>query len=186
MLLRKQVCRGLLLSTVLLSACASTPNPLSLETRDQFFVQSSTITWALTEKEQEVENKKDATDDGTRATGRQELHEKLSLALDNEFANSPSGPNPIDFDVAIKKYDRAGSISQHVLGTDHNKLIADVTVKNAASGAELAVYEDVVGFRSGSFGILGAVVDAASEPDIPGIMAQSFAQQLRKRFDSKK
>jgi len=144
----------------LLVACASTPNPLSGEARDQFFVKSTQVTWALPEKEEAVEAKKDANDDGKRAEGRKDLEEKLNLIVADEFANSPSGPTPVDFNIAITRYDRVG----------------------AGVGK---VYEDVKGIRTSGGGVLGAVIQAASKPDIEGLMATSFAKKLRKRFDKK-
>jgi len=168
----------------LLVACASTPNPLSGEARDQFFVKSTQVTWALPEKEEAVEAKKDANDDGKRAEGRKDLEEKLNLIVADEFANSPSGPTPVDFNIAITRYDRVGAGVGNIIGGS-DMLVANVIVTNSTNGEEIAVYEDVKGIRTSGGGVLGAVIQAASKPDIEGLMATSFAKKLRKRFDKK-
>ena len=173
------------LAAYLLAACATGPNPLTDQSRDQFFVKNTKVTWALPEKEEAVEVKKDSKDDGQRAEGRKAIEEKLILVVANEFANSPSGPTPIDFNIAIKRYDRVGAAIGNMIGGS-DMLVADVIVTDTASGEELAVYEDVKGVRTSNFGILGAVVQAASDPDIEGLMADSFTKKLRKKFDSDK
>lgn len=167
-----------------LTACASTPNPLSADTRDQFFVQNTKVTWALPEEEQAIEVKKDANDEGQRAEGRKLLEEKLNVIVAEEFKNSPSGQTPIDFNVAIKRYDRVGAAVGNIIG-GNDQMVADVVVTDNSSGQEIAVYEDIVGIRVSSYGVLGAVIQATTKPDIEGIMASSFAKNLRKRFDQK-
>ena len=176
------------LAAYLLSACASTPNPISAKDRDQYFVKNTEVTWVLPEDEQAVEEKKDANDKGQRAEGRKLIEEKLKLVVANEFKNSPSGPTPIDFNIAIKRYDRVSNVVGNVIGpiAGTDRLIADVIVTDSASGQELGVYENVGGVRNSGRGILGAVIQGASDPDIEGLMATSFTKLLRKRFDKKK
>lgn len=170
----------------MLTACASTPpNPLSLDQRDQVFLKNVNVVWDLSEKEQAVEEKKDAKGKGQRQEGRAELEEKLKLVVKEEFINSPSGPDPITFDIAIKRYDRVGAAVGNVIG-GNNILVANVRVKDSNDGQEIAVYEEVNGYYASNFGLVGAVVQAATKPDIPGLMAKSFSETLRKRFDSKK
>ena len=158
-----------------LSACATTPpNPLSGEIRDQFFVNSTKVTWALPEKEQAVEAKKDANDDGQRAEGRKLIEDKLNLIVTDEFSNSPSGPTPVDFNIAITRYDRVGAAVGNILGGGNDMLEANVILTDTASGQEIAVYEEVRGIRPSGGGVLGAVIQAASKPDIEGLMAVSY------------
>ena len=139
----------------------------------------------MSEKEQKVEEKKDTNDKGERAEGRRQLVEKLNYAINEEFKNSPSGPTPIDFNVSIRRYDRVGAAVGNIVG-GNNMLIADVIVADTNTGNEIGVYEEIIGAHSSNFGLVGAVVQAASKPDIPGIMANSFAKKLRKAFDGKK
>ena len=173
------------IATLLLSACATAPNPLSLEERDQFFLKSTNITWDLPEKEQETEDEKDAKDSGQRAEGRKQLQEKLNLAIMEEFKDSPSGPNAMNFEVKIQKYDRTGAVVSNVVGGG-NLLIADVIATDASSGEELGVYPGIHGAHTSNFGVLGAVVQAATKPDIPGVMSNDFAKRLKKTFNSEK
>jgi len=174
------------LAALTLAACASTPNPLNAQTRDQFFVKNTKVTWNLPEKEEAIEVKKDAGDNGQRAEGRQLLEDKVINNVSQEFANSPSGPTPIDFNIAIKRYDRVGAVTGNLLGFENDRFIADVIVTDTNTGQELAVYEDIPGFKPSGGGILGAAVQLASDPDVEGLMALSFTHRLRKRFDKKK
>jgi len=176
---------GTTMATIMLSACATAPNPLSLEARDQFFVKSTTVTWDLPEKEQKVEDKKDAKDAGERAEGRKQIVEKLNYAISEEFKNSPSGPTPINFNVAIQRYDRVGAAVGNLVG-GNNIVVANVLVTDANTGGQIGVYNKIVGAHTSNFGLVGAVVQASTKPDIPGIMANSFAKKLRKTFDSEK
>ena len=169
------------LSAFILGACATVDNPLTLETRDQFFLQSSSVTWDLTDKEQEVEEKKDLADDGERAEGRKQLEEKLVFAVEDNFGDSPSGPNPMAFNIEIERYDRVGATVGNVIGGS-NLLIADVTVTDVTSGEIVATYNDVRGHYTSNFGVAGALLQAATKPDIPGLMAVSFAKDLKKNF----
>jgi len=172
---------------LILTACATTaPNPLNAETRDQFFVKSTQVTWNLSEKEQAIEEKKDANDQGKRAAGRKIIEDKLTSIVSQEFANSPSGPTPVDFNIAIKRYHRVGNVTGNLLGVGSDFLAADVIVTDSTTGQELAVYEEVTGYRQSGGGVIGAVVQAASDPDIEGVMALKFSERLRKRFDKKK
>lgn len=173
-------------TSLILAACATTPNPLNAETRDQFFVKSTQVTWNLSEKEQAIEEKKDANDQGKRAAGRKAIEDKLTSIVSQEFANSPSGPTPVDFNIAIKRYHRVGNAVGNLLGVSNDFLAADVIVTDSTTGQELAVYEEVTGYRQSGGGVIGAVVQAASDPDIEGVMALKFSETLRKRFDKKK
>ena len=170
---------------VILSACATVENPMTLEVRDQFFLQSSSVEWTLTEKEQQDEDKKDSSDDGERAEGRKQLEEKLVFAVEDSFSSSPSGPNPMAFNIEIERYDRVGAVVGNIIGGS-NLLIADVTVTDVNSGEVVATYNDVTGYYASNFGIAGALVQAATKPDIPGLMATSFAKTLKKTFESDK
>lgn len=170
-------------ASLVLVACASTPNPLSVEQRDQYFVKNTNVVWNLSEKEQAVEDKKDTNDNGKRAAGRKSMEAKLTTVVTEEFINSPSGPNAVDMNIAITRYDRVGSFTGNVLGAGSDILVADVVVTDTVTGDEIAVYEDIRGFRQTGFGVIGAIAQSASNPDIEGIMAVSFAKKLRKRFD---
>lgn len=182
-LIKSMTYAGLGVSALILTACSSTPNPLDEKDRDQFFLKNTIVTWDLTEKEQAREDKKDAGDkDGSRAEGRSELEKKLVQAINSEFANSPSGPTAVDFEVKITNYDRVGNVMGNVIGGDNDELKGKVIVTNSETGEEIAVYEKIKGSKRTGFGLIGAVVQAATTPDIPGIMSASFAEKLKKRF----
>jgi hypothetical protein len=66
-----------------------------------------------------------------------------------------------------------------------NAVLADVSVVRESDGKVLGVYRDVMGMHAANGGVIGLIAQAAMKPDIEGIMANSFAQNLRVRFDSK-
>ena len=166
----------LLFIVVALSACSTVPNPIALEVRDTVYVENVDIKWMYGDGKNagDYEYEKDKKD----------LIERLHSAVKTTFATSPSGPEAVDFKIHVRKYSRVNAFVGNVLGGS-NHVSATVTVVRKKDGQELGKYEKVSGIHSSGGGILGAVIQAAMDPDIVGIMANSFASNLRKRFDSK-
>jgi hypothetical protein len=159
-----------------LSACASTPNPLDLQTRNGVFLKQVATNWSV--------------EDGKRAekpeyvSGKEDLVARLKAAVETEFKNSPSGSEPIDFQIDIKGYSRVGALMGNMIGGS-NMVIADVRVVRESDGKVLGVYQNVMGMYASNAGVLGAIAQAVTKPDIVGIMSNSFAGSLKHRFESK-
>lgn len=157
-----------------LAACATGPNPIDAATRQSVFVQDTGLVWSV-EDNQRLANT-------NYVTGKQDLAERLEAAVETEFATSPSGAEPIRFEIDVKQHSRVGALVGNMLGGS-NLVTADVRVIRVSDNAVLGVYEDVFGMMASNAGIIGAVVQSVSKPDVVGIMSANFAAELRRRFD---
>lgn len=159
-----------------LAACASVPNPLDSQTRQSMFVKDATISWAAPgPKEEKPEY----------VAGRDELKTKLEAAVEQAFAGSPAGSEAVRFEINVERYSRVGMAMGNLIG-GANTVQADVSVVRERDGKVLGVYNDVVGMQASNGGVIGLVAQAAMKPDVEGIMANSFAQNLHTRFTAKK
>ena len=168
----------ILLSLIILSACATVNSTMTAEQSKEYFFQGSNISWDLSEKRV----KKDAAkkDKGKRAAQKADLIAKLETALENEFKNTPSGSNPMRFEVRITDYYFA-----NVLGTvwgAQSNFVGDVDVIDVSTGETLATVTDLAGNTKSVGGLLGLAVKAATKPDVGGVIASSFAKRLRKKY----
>lgn len=160
-----------------LAACASVPNALDAQTRQSIFVKDAGVTWSVADAK--------VADKPEYQAGKAELLAKLEPAVEQAFKASPAGAEPVRFDINVKQYSRVGAAMGNLIGGS-NMVVADVAVVRESDGRTLGTYKDVAGVFASNGGIIGAVVQAATKPDIEGIMANSFAQNLRARFDAKK
>lgn len=165
------------LSLAALTACATTPpNPIQPAQRASVFVEDVSLTWSA--------------EDGQRAAnpefvaGKADMQKRLEAAVEQEFANSPSGSEPVEFVVDVKTYNRVGAAMGNLVG-GANTVAADVTVRRKSDGAVLGTYTGVTGMYASNMGIIGAIAQAASRPDIVGIMSNTFAKNLRARYEGK-
>jgi hypothetical protein len=160
-----------------LSACASVPNALDAQTRQSLFVKDAAVAWSV------KDDKK--AEDADYAAHKAEFLGKLETSVENTFRASPAGSDPVRFQIDVKRYSRVGAAMGNLIGGS-NAVVADVKVVRESDGRELGVYKDVVGMHASNGGIIGAVVQGITKPDVEGIMANSFAQNLRARFDARK
>ena len=165
------------LAAVCLAACASTPNPIDLNTRNSFFVKQANVAWKVDESKRTPNAEYDA--------GKADLQARLKGAVEAQFKTSPSGSEPVIFEIDVKNYSRVGAAMGNLIGGS-NMIVADVHVLRESDHSEVAVYTNVAGAYASNGGIIGAIAQAASKPDIVGIMANTFAANLRARFDAKK
>jgi hypothetical protein len=94
------------------------------------------------------------------------------------FATSPAGGDAVRFKIDVKSFN---------LAVTGGMVDADVTVIRIADGKELGVYPDVRGAQSPSGGgLLGVALQAMMKPDVVGMVSNSFAANLRTRFDAAK
>ena len=107
----------------------------------------------------------------------------LTAAVEKEFKNSPSGRNPVTLEIKVKNYWRVSAAMGNLIGGS-NQVIADVAVKRNEDGSVMGVYQDIRGYYASNSGVIGLMVQAAMDPDIVGIMSDSFADDLRKNFDA--
>lgn len=160
-----------------LAACASVaPNALDANTRQAMFVKDVAVGWSF-------DDAKNAAKDDYVA-GKADLQGRLRTAVAAAFKASPAGSDAVRFDIDVKRYSRVGAAMGNIVGGS-NMVIADVKVVRIADGKELGVYKDVTGVFASNGGVLGAIVQAATKPDVVGIMANNFAQNLRTRFNAK-
>ena len=146
-----------------LAGCASVgPNPLGPQARDDMFVRNVEVSWSpeLAQRDAKHMSQKDFAD----------VQPRLSAAVAAAFKNSPSGSKPVDFRIEVTKYYPGGLLD------------ADVTVVTA-DGQVLGVYKRVEGIHAQSGGLVGALVEAALKTDYLGIIDNSFAQNLKARFN---
>jgi SepF-like predicted cell division protein (DUF552 family) len=166
------------LAAVSLTACVSTPpNALKTDIRDKIFIQDVNETWAV------VDGKR--ADNADYLTGKADLEARIKTAVETEFKASPSGSEAARFEITVKSYSRVNAAMGNMIG-GANIVVADVRVVRVSDGAELGVYKDVTGMHASNGGLIGAIAQAATKPDIVGIMTNTFAANLRARFDSKK
>lgn len=158
-----------------LAACASTPNPIDSATRQGAFVKDATINWVMEDTRQQQ--------NANYAASKTDIIARLERAVEARFAASPAGSVPVTFRIDVKNYSRANAAVGQLIGVP-NALVADVTVLRESDGAELGVYKDVMGLYQGGGGLIGLAVQAASRPDVPQVMVDTFATNLRARFDS--
>jgi hypothetical protein len=157
-----------------LSACASAPNPLDLQTRNGFYVKDAPIDWTVDDAKK--------TADAEYAKGKKEVADRVQATVVSEFKNSPSGSQPVHFRIKVKTYNRVGLMMGNLIGGT-NDIWADVDVVRDSDGKVMGTYASVHGMYSSNGGVLGAIAQAATHPDIPQIMAASFAKDLRKKFE---
>jgi hypothetical protein len=94
------------------------------------------------------------------------------------FATSPAGGEAVRFKIDVKTFS---------LSVTGGQVSADVTVIRLSDGKELGVYTDVTGFQSPSGGgLLGVALQAMMKPDVVGMVSNSFAANMRMRFDAAK
>jgi len=165
------------LAALSLAACASVPNALDASTRQSVFVKDATIAWNTPAPKSEPNPE--------FVAGQEELKTKLEAAVEQAFQGSPAGSQPVRFDISVKRYSRVGAAMGNLIGGS-NAVLADVSVVRETDGKVLGVYNDVMGMHASNGGVIGAIAQAVTKPDIEGIMANSFAQNLRARFDAKK
>ena len=168
----------ILVSLIFLSACATVNSTMTAEKSKEYFFQDSNISWDLSDKRVKKDAEKD--DNGKRATQKADLIAKLDTALENEFKNTPSGSNPMRFDVRITDYYFANGLGT-VWGAP-SSFFADVDVIDVSTGEILATVTGLGGSTKSMGGLLGLAVNAATKPDIEGIIASSFAKRLRKKY----
>ncbi|SDM02165.1 hypothetical protein [Maricaulis salignorans] len=162
------------LCAAFMTACASTPNPIAAETRSGTYVTGADLVWSVDDADEQDDN-------GNYAAGRDDLLARLEAAVETEFAHSPAGSQPVSFSIDIQRYNRVNALTGNIIGGS-NMVIADVSVIDE-NGNVLGVYEDVTGYHASGAGIIGAIAQAAIQPDIVGIMSNSFVADLRRRFD---
>lgn len=160
-----------------LTACASVPNALDAQTRQSIFVKDAAVGWSFDDAKQ--------ADKAAYVEGKTEFLGKLETAVEEAFKASPAGGEPVRFEIDVKRYSRVGAAMGNLIGGS-NMAQADVSVVRETDGKVLGVYKDVVGLHASNGGVIGAIVQGVTKPDIEGIMANSFAQNLRVRFDAKK
>jgi hypothetical protein len=165
------------LAALTLAACASVaPNALDANTRQAMFVKDVAVAWSF-------DDGKNAAKD-TYVAGKTDLEARLQSAVETAFQTSPAGSDAVRFDIDVKRYNRVGAAMGNIVGGS-NMVVADVKVVRIADGKQLGVYKDVSGIFASNGGVLGAIVQAATKPDVVGIMANNFAQNLRTRFNAK-
>lgn len=164
------------LAMAAVSACASVPNPIDAQTRSGVFVEGADLVWNV-EDGKRLENP-------AYVEGKADMQARLEAAVENEFKASPAGSEPVTFKIDVKNYSRVGTAMGNLIGGS-NMVTADVTVIRKSDGKELGKYEDVVGMFASNGGLIGLAVQAATKPDVVGVMADSFAANLRTRFESK-
>lgn len=103
--------------------------------------------------------------------------------MQQNFQASPSGSEPVDFVIDVKNYSRVGAAMGNIIGGS-NAVIADVTVRRVSDGKVLGVYKNMVGMYASNAGLIGALAQSMMKPDIVGIMANTFAANLRARFNA--
>lgn len=163
------------IAVAMLSACATVPpNPVSQTTRESLFVKQVETAWAVpAPKKARTAEQQAKYDEGTA-----DLDTRLKAAVTDTFAVSPAGSEGVTFKIRVKQ------ANPGFMGA----VVADVDVLRISDGASLGTYTDVMGAdTSGSNGgLLGMAIAAAMKPDSVGIMSNSFAANLRARFDSPK
>lgn len=145
-----------------LTACASIPNPIDLQTRDSIFVKTVSVAWS-------VQSKKPPTD--AQKANDDDIQKKLRLAVEAKFKDFPSGSEPVEFNINIKKF--SGTLVE-----------ADVVVHRISDGKVLGIYENVTGIHVSNGGLLGAVIEAAMKVDYNALISSNFATVLRARFQN--
>ena len=164
-------------SAAMLSACVSMPpNPIDTATRQGAFVKDAAIVWSVDEAKR--------VDNPAYLTDKADMQAKLEAAVEQEFKTSPAGSVPVTLKVDVKQFMRANAAVGQLVGLP-NAVTADVIVVRDSDGAELGTYKGVMGMYQGGGGLIGLAVQAASRPDVQQVMANSFATNLRARFQGK-
>lgn len=165
---------SVILCALTLAACASTPNPLDAQARSGFYVKSAPIDWTVDDAKK--------SEDAAYVSGKKEVEARLQAAVEREFKASPSGAQAVAFRVKVKLYTRVGLMMGNLIGGS-NEVDADVDVVRESDGKVLGTYSGVRGMYLSNGGVLGAVAQAVTKPDIPQVMADTFAKNLRKKFE---
>lgn len=161
-----------------LAACASTPpNPLTPTQRSGVFVDGVSTAWSAEDGRR--------VDNPDYLLGKEDLQKRLTAAVEQAFANSPSGSEAVEFVVDVKTYNRVGMAMTTLLGGS-NMVTADVAVRRKSDGQVIATYTGVSGVHTPPAGVLGLAIQAATRPDAVGIMSNTFARNLRARWDAAK
>jgi hypothetical protein len=166
------------LAAISLSACATaTPNPIDLSTRNSFYVKQADIAWKVDESKRTPNAEYDAS--------KADLQGRLKSAVEAQFKTSPSGSEAVIFEIDVKGYSRVGAAMGNIIGGS-NAVVADIHVLRESDHSEVAVYTDISGAYTSNGGLIGAIAQGIGKPDIVGVMANTFAANLRARFDSAK
>jgi hypothetical protein len=164
-----------MLCAMALAACATGPNPLDVQTRNSFYVKDASVDWALSDA------KKDG--DADYVKGKKDMAAHLLAAVEREFKTSPSGSQAAHFRIKVTSYVRAGTLAGNLIGIA-NDMSADVDVVRDSDGKVIGTYQKVHGFYSASGGVLGAMVQSVTKPDVAQLLAVSFTKDLRKKFEA--
>ena len=146
-----------------LAGCATTPNPLSADLRGGMFIQNVDVGWSAQETARKTNDKNEAN--------KHDMQARLQSTVATAFKDSPSGAQAVTFKIEITRYYPGSTIK------------ADVSVVRPSDGQVLGVYKDVTGMHAQSGGLLGAIVEVAMKLDYVGILSNSFAANLRARFN---
>ncbi len=166
---------GIGLSLLLVAGCTTTtPNPLSSDTRYGVYVDSVEVSWSVDDEAKAASNE-------DYAAGKATLIELLQARVSEEFRNSPSGSEAVRFDVDVATYHRVGAAFGNIIGGS-NGVSASVSVVRLSDDTVLGVYSATGNYASNA-GIIGAIAQSIIQPDIEGIMANDFAEKLRRNFD---
>lgn len=153
-----------------LPACAlAKPNPLTADVRQTLFVKDVEVVWSFDDTK--------LADDASYNAYKADTKERLKATVANTFANSPAGAEAVVFKIDVNQFSCASTGCS---------VRANVTVVQTSDGKELGVYSKVRGFQMASGGLLGVAIQAATKPDVVGIMSANFAGTLRGKFDAKK
>jgi hypothetical protein len=164
-----------MLCALALAACATGPNPLDAQTRNSFYVKDASIDWALNDA------KKDS--DADYVQGKKDMAEHLERTVEREFKTSPSGSDAAHFRIKVTAYSRAGTLAGNIIGLS-NAMQADVDVVRDSDGKVLGTYKNVHGLYTAGGGVLGAMVQSVTKPDVAQLLAADFTKDLRKKFNA--
>ena len=159
-----------------LTGCATMPNPIADADRAGMHVAAVNLAWEA----------EDADRPATQSfeLEKRDIEAKIHEDVVQAFAEEPGGPTLVDFKVYVTRYTRVGAMMGNIVG-GANSVTADVDVVRESDGRVVGTYNAIYGFYASNHGVIGAIAQSISKPDIPEIMAQSFAANLRERFATK-
>ncbi len=152
------------------------PNPIAEVDRAGMHVAAVNLAWEAVDPDRPATQSFELEKRDVEA----KIHEDVVQA----FAEAPSGPTLVDFKVYVTRYTRVGAMMGNIVG-GVNSVTADVDVIRESDGQVVGTYNAVYGYYASNHGVIGAIAQSISKPDIPAIMAQSFAANLQERFATK-
>lgn len=163
-----------LFCAITIGCATQPPNKLTKAQQEALYSKNIEVAWAVKESEFDTDAKYIAS----RDRFVQELNE---LLIEKYNKKSAIHNLSADIKVIVSLYDRVSAIKGHWVGGGGNTVMATAIFKNSDTKALLSVY--TIHARYGADGgLIGAAVQAASDPNVELQLAKRLIRDLDEKY----